>query len=554
MERHGGSGLTFIIVPDEFTVGRAGPWLAMLNDACQENYKAVAVEFDTRQNPEFGDPSDNHVGINLGSIVSTAVINASEVGVSLKDSSVHRAWISYDGHHRWMDIRLGYDEADRDYYPPKALFAGRLDLSSFLNEYMFVGFSASTGNMTQIHSILSWNFTASSQAALRIPSSETCESKLVREVDYGHLSQHKAKANPIPLRSIFIFVGVSTFVLLGFIICFLFNKRSRRVGKSKSTEERKVNKKPRPPNKPRRFSLSEISFATRGFSELVMLGSDSRGVFYRGKLSNGCQVAIKRFSEQFLTSHGVDRRRLLKEIAAISRVRHPNLVPIQGWCHDNREVIVVYDFCINGSLNKWVFGVGVLPWSRRLKVIRDVAEALSFLHSKQHSHKNVKPTSVFLDISFRAALGDLGFVLSGVESRRFESAVSQTTDVFEFGIFVLEVVSGRRRLEMEGKEVSKEEKDLVDFAWRMHERDEKTKVVDRRMGSLVNLEQAVRVLEIGLLCTLNEGKGRPCMAEVVEFLSLGKKLPELPASRPMALFPYNSTTGLCTGYSCSPFN
>ena len=123
-------------------------------------------------------------------------------------------------------------------------------------------------------------------------------------------------------------------------------------------------------------------------------------------------------------------------------------------------------------------------------------------------------------------------------------------DVFEFGIFVLEVVSGRGKLD---PEVNQEERDLVDFAWGMHVKDDKMKVVDGRMGSLVNLEQAIRVLNIGLLCTLNESKGRPSMEEVVEFLSMERQIPELPASRPVALFPYNSATGLCTGYSCGPF-
>lgn len=172
---YGGSGLTFIIVPDEFTVGRSGPWLRMLNDACEEDYKAVAVEFDTRHNPEFGDLNDNHVGINLGTIVSSKTINASDVGVFLKDGSVHRAWIRYDGSRRWLEIHLGSDELK---FPSKHLFSESLDLSPFLKEYMFVGFSASTGNMTQIHNVLSWNFTSSSQASLRIPSSETCQSKI----------------------------------------------------------------------------------------------------------------------------------------------------------------------------------------------------------------------------------------------------------------------------------------------------------------------------------------------------------------------------------------
>lgn len=539
---HGGSGLTFIIVPDEFTVGRPGKWLGMLNDACEDDYKAVAVEFDTRQNAEFGDPNDNHVGINLGSIVSTKTFNASDFGMFLNDGLVHRAWITYDGARRWMDIRLG---SDGEVYPSKPIFSDRLDLSPFLKEYMFVGFSASTGKLTQIHNVLSWNFTATSQAFLRIPSTETCESKIILETNETTKRPRTAE----PPGSFLIFVSVVALALAAMLS--LFFARKGRYNKSNDIvvlPEKK--QRPRPPNKPCRFTISEISSATRGFSEVDVLGSDSRGVYYRGKFSNGCQVAVKRFSAQFLSSPGLDRRRLLKEIGAFSRVRHPNLVPIRGWCQDNRETMVVYDFFTNGSLDKWLFGVGVLPWSRRFKVVKDVAEGLIFLHSKQLAHKNMKTTSVFLDVSFRAVLGDFGFVLNGNDSRQFESAVSKKSDVFEFGVFVLEVVAGRRRME---SEVDKEEEDLLEFAWRMHEIDEKVKVVDGRMGSVINLDQAIRVMEIGLLCTVNESKGRPSMEEVVEFLNMEKQIPELPQRRPVALFPYNSTSGLCSGYSCAPF-
>ncbi|WRX17381.1 Legume lectin domain - like 3 [Theobroma cacao] len=545
MLNHGGSGLTFIMVPDEFTVGRPGPWLGMLNDACQEDYKAVAIEFDTHQNPQFGDPNDNHVGLNLGSIVSTTTIDASDFGVILNDASVHRAWITYDGPRRWMDIHLGSDGGD---YPSKPIFSGSLDLSPHLNEYMFVGFSASTGNMTQIHNVLSWNFTATSQAFLRIPSEETCESEIIlQKSDAAQRTQKRS--NREPPSSFLIFIAVAV-LALAIMIGFFCSRRGKN-DNSKLNALPEKTQRPRPPNKPRRFTFSEVSTATRSFSEAEILGSDARGVYYRGKLPNGCQVAIKRLSAQFLNSQqGLDRRRLLKEIGAMSRVRHPNLVPIRGWCHDNREMMIVYDFFTNGSLDKWLFGVGVLPWTRRFKAITDVAEALSFLHSKQLAHKNMKTSSVFLDVSFRAVLGDFGMVLSATESKKFEAAVSQTADVFEFGIFMLEVVSGRGKLD---PEVNQEERDLVDFAWRMHMKDEKVKVVDGRMGSLVNLEQAIRVLDIGLLCTLNESKGRPTVEEVVEFLSMERQIPELPASRPVALFPYNSATGLCTGYSCGPF-
>ncbi|GAA0140329.1 hypothetical protein LIER_01697 [Lithospermum erythrorhizon] len=533
----GGSGFSFIIVPDEFTVGRSGPWLGILNDACDEDYKSIAIEFDTRQNPEFGDPNDNHIGINLGSsIVSSRIINASDAGIDLNDGSVHRAWVSYDGNKGFIQIHLGSDK-DR-----KLIYSGSLDLSSYLNEYMFIGFSASTGNHTQIHNIFSWNFTSTSQASLKIPSAETCESKIL--VDQKEAEEIK-KHNKTP-TSFLIFVAVVILVFVA-LLNFYFT-RGRNNGNPKELivlPEKK--QRPRPPNKPRRFSLTEISNATRNFRELQILGSDTRSVTYKANMLNGCNVAVKRFLTQFFSSHGLDRKRVHKEIKAISKIRHPNLVPIRGWCFDRQESIVVYDYVPNGSLDKWLYGVGVLPWTRRFKVVESVAEALSYLHSKQLAHKNLKPSSVFLDVSFRAVLGDFGFVIPSAGSTRFESIVSLTADVFEFGVLALEVVAGRNRKSGPGGV------DLLELAWSLHEKDEKVKLVDRRMGSLVIPEQAVRVIEVGLLCTMNENRGRPAMEEVLKFLNLETSIPELPFSRPLSLFPYSSTLGLCTGYSCASF-
>ncbi|KAM3706249.1 hypothetical protein ACJW31_03G139300 [Castanea mollissima] len=109
-------------------------------------------------------------------IKSMMIINVFDFGIVLNNGLVHRPWITYDGPRRRMDIRLGSKDED---YPTKPIFFEQLDLSPFLNEYMFIGFSSSTSNLTQIHNVLSWNFTSTSQAFLRIPSTERCESKII---------------------------------------------------------------------------------------------------------------------------------------------------------------------------------------------------------------------------------------------------------------------------------------------------------------------------------------------------------------------------------------
>ncbi|TQD94503.1 hypothetical protein C1H46_019748 [Malus baccata] len=479
---------------------------------------------------------------------------------SAKISSSSSAIQIPDDHDQYSDVNGGDDIHHLRQQAGRALYSSPIRLldphtqspASFQTTFSFQFHNGSNlnasdhgGNHTQIHSVLSWNFTSTSQAFLWMPSMEACESNIIVT------GRGSSAASAEPRGTFLIFIAVVV-LALAVVVSLYYSGRRKTTGISDTPVVLpEKTQRPRPPNKPRYFTISEISLATQSFSEYEILGSGERGVYYRGKLLNGCQVAVKRFSSLFLSSEGLDRRRLFKEIKGISRVRHPNLVPIRGWRQDKKETMVVYEFFPNGSLDKWLFGVGVLPWTRRFKVVKDVADALSFLHSKQLSHKNLKTTSVFLDVSFRAVLGDFGFVLSGAESRRFESAVSQSADVFEFGLFVLEVVGGRPRLEADSGPL--EERDLLDFAWRMHEIDEMVRVVDKRMGTVINLEQAIRVMQIGLLCTLNATKGRPCMEEVVEFLCMERQIPELPPSRPVFLFPYSSTGALCTGYSCASF-
>ncbi|KAE9615176.1 hypothetical protein Lal_00048214 [Lupinus albus] len=524
----GGSALSFIIVPDEFTVGTSGSLIEMLNNTCEKDYKAVAIDFTTTKKAAPEDPNDN----NLGTTKSTRIINVSDLGVALEDGCVHYIWINYNGPKKIMDIRLGTRQSR---FPFKPIYSEAVDLSPYLNEYMFVGFSASTGSSNQIHNILSWNFTSTSHAFLRFPSAESCDSKIsLQNTTAGKKPDKKSSKDDIPL-GFFIFVVV---VALASVVGFSFIFRHRRnAAKPNNSSEAKV-LRPSPPNKPSQLTFSEISLATRSFNgEIELLGADTRGKFYKGKLSNGSNVAVKRFSDQFLNTYISDRKRFLKEITTISNIRHPNLVLVKGWCDENNQIMVAYDFVHNGSLDKWLFSDGVLPWARRLKIIKDVADGLNFLHTKKLAHKNLSCSSVFLDLSFRAVLGDFGFVLMGAESKMFDLSVSVCADVFEFGVLVLEVVAGRRRVEI--NEENPEEKNLLDFAWNLHQTNDKVRLVDRKMGPLISTEHAIRVLEIGLLCTLNKKKGRPSMQEVVEFLlHMDKPIPNLPTTHPGILLPY----------------
>ncbi|XP_030472488.1 L-type lectin-domain containing receptor kinase S.4-like [Syzygium oleosum] len=372
--------------------GRAGPWLGLLNDAC-DHYKIFAIEFDKSHDTEFGDPNDDHVGINLGTIVSMKTADLSETTVSLHDGSVHRAWINYDSCRKWIDVYLG---ADNGHVPNLTVLSLPLDLSGFLNEFMFVGFSASTAKSTQIHSVLSWNFSSAIEAFPQVPSERTCKRNLIHQV----------------------------------------------------------------------------SKATLKFSKSEVLNSDPKGVLYRGTLPNGRHIAVKWFS-QHLESQTIAssiHARIMKRINGLNQFCHPNLAPIKGRCYNSKEMIVIYDYFQNGSLDKWLFRLGVLPWTRMFNLIEDIAKALSFLHSKGTIHGNLRTSSVFLNISYGAVLADYALLTVVAKSNRGENGfIGKRKDVFRFGMLVLEIVARKRSVSVG----EKEETGVLEFAWSMYERGEK---------------------------------------------------------------------------------
>lgn len=173
-----------------------------------------------------------------------------------------------------------------------------------------------------------------------------------------------------------------------------------------------------------------------------------------------------------------------------------------------------------------MFGLGVLPWSQRFKFIKETAKAVCFLLSKGLAHGNLKTSSVFLDPNYQFVLGDYGFVFFMKESSWVKSVASKNRYVFELGMLVLETITGKKT-DFDG---SKVEMGILGFAWSMHDRGEKAKVVDERVGPRANIKQVFGVLEIGLSCTLSEKNGRPCMEKAVRFLNTQKSIPKLPLS------------------------
>lgn len=325
---------------------------------------------------------------------------------------------------------------------------------------------------------------------------------------------------------------------------------------------------------PRIFSFSELYIGSNGFSEEQVLGSGGFGRVYKAVLpSDGTVVAVKclvergeRFEKTFVA-----------ELGAVAHLRHRNLVRLRGWCVHENQLFLVYDYMPNLSLDRVLFrraeNTGTSPtaavplnWDRRRNIISGLAAALYYLHEQletQIIHRDVKTSNVMLDSHFNARLGDFGLArwleheieyqiktpskqnhqfrlaettkIGGTigylppESFQKKSVATAKSDVFSFGIVVLEVLSGRRAVDLTCPD---EQIILLDWIRKLSDERKLLQAGDTRIpdGSYQLIDMEYR-LHLALLCTLQNPQLRPNMKWVVEALSgnIHGKLPGLPS-------------------------
>ncbi|KAB2009285.1 hypothetical protein ES319_D10G156600v1 [Gossypium barbadense] len=320
---------------------------------------------------------------------------------------------------------------------------------------------------------------------------------------------------------------------------------------------------------PRIFSYAELYIGSKGFCQDEILGSGGFGRVYKAVLpSDGTVVAVKCLAEKGERFE----KTFAAELVAVAHLRHRNLVRLRGWCVHEDQLLLVYDYMPNRSLDRVLFrrpentGAPPLNWDRRRKIVRGLAAALFYLHEQletQIIHRDVKTSNVMLDSQYNARLGDFGLArwleheleyqirtpatkrhqfrlvdttrIGGTigylppESFQKRSVATTKSDVFSFGVVVLEVVSGRRAVDLTFPD---EQIILLDWIRRLSDEDKLLQAGDSQLidGSY-KLADMERFLHIGLLCTLHNPLLRPNMKWVVEVLSgnISGKLPTLPS-------------------------
>jgi len=283
-----------------------------------------------------------------------------------------------------------------------------------------------------------------------------------------------------------------------------------------------------------KYNLFQIVDGTENFSEKRVVGSGGFGTVYKGELSDGTIVAIKRFDD-----HATDFNSELQ----VLRLQHCNIIKLLGWCVHGKERILVFEFMRNGSLDSSIFDKTkgpLLSWYKRLGIIKGLADGLVYMH--KHSllwmmHGDMKPDNVLLDHDMNPKISDFGSArtlsseagqgqtsrvvgTSGYIAPEYASRglYSLKTDVFSFGVLALVIISGRKNaiLQQQGDTVG----NLVRDAWHMWNDERLHQLLDPILSdSRQELAEIVRCAHVALLCAQENPADRPTMSDVVALLN-----------------------------------
>ncbi|XP_008237618.1 PREDICTED: L-type lectin-domain containing receptor kinase IX.1-like [Prunus mume] len=547
-------GLAFFLAPKgsalNTTIGRGGSLgLPTINPEKNEStnlYPFVAVEFDIFHNARtsIDDPAGDHVGIDVNSV----------------KSKVTRAWNGSITKGQFNSVSIRYDSGSKNLSVTfttyeNGVWVGRyldytVDVNEILQGWVIVGFSAATGSLIALHKIKSWSFNSTSL------------------IDENAKNNTPAAPEPIPIVEPKSGNGINTGLVVGLVVggcvllvggfClvwFIFWKEG--TGESSDNDEDPVvndliDEEFEKGTGPKKFSYKILAQWTNDFNEGEKLGEGGFGGVYKGFVKDlNSYVAVKRVSS--------GSRQGLKEYAAevriISRLRHRNLVQLIGWCHEKRELLLVYEFMSNGSLDSHLFkGKSLLCWEARYRIAQGLASGLFYLHEEWEQcvlHRDIKSSNIMLDSNFNAKLGDFGLarlvdhgkqsqttVLAGTMGYMAPECVttgkaSKETDVYSFGVVALEIACGRKPID---PKLGTNKINMVEWVWELYGQGKVIEAADPKLCGDFDEKQIECLLIVGLWCAHPDYKIRPSTQQIIQVLSLEVAPPILPSKMPVASY------------------
>ncbi|XP_030942485.1 G-type lectin S-receptor-like serine/threonine-protein kinase At4g03230 [Quercus lobata] len=284
------------------------------------------------------------------------------------------------------------------------------------------------------------------------------------------------------------------------------------------------------------YDLESIIAATDSFSDENKLGQGGYGPVYKGKLPSGQEIAVKRLSR--VSSQGL--KEFKNEVVLIAKLQHRNLVRLYGYCIEGNEKILLYEYMPNKSLDFFIFDQKrsvILDWELRFNIILGIARGLLYLHQDSRLriiHRDLKTSNILLDHEMNPKISDFGLarIVGGKQTELITSRVAGTygymspeyaldgifsikSDVFSFGVVLLEIISGKKNT---GFYRSEQASSLLCYAWRLWTDNKLLDLMDETLRDTCIADQFVKCLNIGLLCVQDEPSDRPTMSIVIKML------------------------------------
>lgn len=525
-----GQGMAFIVSPTQ-NFSDASSWYG---DSLYSN--KLAVELDSVHRMD-------NVRVNLDSLTPIASNPSGFVNynddfqpLSLTSGDLMQAWIdmTYDGVGLLLEVTLAPFPMDKPIAPLLRCYLNSSTATAIIRDhgYVYIGFSASTSyDKIATHQVHGWSLMMNGPA---------------KPLDYQSIMAHVHRPRANQYRSLLRWLPATlSFLLLLIAGSVIWYKKWRKNRAQEEEDHRECEWEDG--LGPRRFHYKDLRRATDGFSSHRLLGKGGFGRVYLGVLANEI-FAVKMISS---TDSDQGMAQFTAEVITLGRLRHRNLVRLLGYCRHKGQLLLVYDYMPNGSLDRFLHDdhhgpcKRTLNWPQRLHIIKCVAAGLLYLHDDWEQvivHRDVKASNVLLDTDMNGRLGDFGLArlhdhgadahtthVAGTrgylapELTRFGKA-TKATDVFAFGAFVLEVACGRRPM---GHNARGELLVLVEWvrgAWAAGG-GSVVDTMDPRLEEYSG-EEAELVLKLGLLCSHPLPAARPGMRLVMQYLDGDVPLPE----------------------------
>ncbi|WVZ25492.1 hypothetical protein V8G54_004036, partial [Vigna mungo] len=423
------------------------------------------------------DPRDPHVGVNVNSIRSEVVENWRTDTTS---RGPYKCTIKYHSQDHCLNISFTGILPNGKQVTQHLLY--HIDLGNYLEEMVVVGILAATGDGFDQYTLLEWSF-----------SKVTSNDK--KEFDKTILGAGKKRKKPL-----------------------------QKMGTG-----------------PKEIRYEVLVSATNNFKERHKL----RKCVYRGYFKDiKTYVAIQRISAG--SSHGVNE--YAAEVRIISQLRHRNLVKLIGWCHKNNDLFLIYDYMPNDSLYSHLFHrESILSWHVRYNIALGLASALFYLQEECEKcvfHRDIKSSNIMLDSNFSAKLGNFG--LARLEGPKKGSKIPvmagttgyldpeyiitgkarKETEMFSFGVILLEVASGRKAIHQEEKE-GQPQVSLVEWVWELYRLRNLLAAADPNLNGEFDVQQMECLLVVGIWCANSDSKTRPSIRQVIKVLNFEAPFPVL---------------------------